>query len=37
VVGVEAVGLGPAAYATALKDETARAADVVRIAGIEPQ
>jgi tripartite-type tricarboxylate transporter receptor subunit TctC len=37
VVGVEAVGLGPAAYAKALKDETARVADVVRIAGIEPQ
>ena len=37
VVGVEAVGLGPAAYAKALKDETARAADVVRIAGIQPQ
>jgi tripartite-type tricarboxylate transporter receptor subunit TctC len=37
VVGVEAVGLGPAAYAKALKDETARVADVVRIAGIKPQ
>jgi tripartite-type tricarboxylate transporter receptor subunit TctC len=37
VVGVESVGVGPAAYATALKDETARAADVVRIAGIQPQ
>ena len=37
VVGVEAVGLGPAAYAKALKDETARVADVVRVAGIKPQ
>lgn len=37
VVGVETVGLGPQDYARALKDETARVADVVRIAGIKPQ
>jgi len=37
VVGVESVGLGPDAYAKALADETTRAADAVRIAGIKPQ
>ena len=37
VVGVEPVGLGPQDYAQALKDETARVADVMRIAGIKPQ
>ena len=37
VVGVEAVGLGPEDYARALKDETARVLNVMRIAGIKPQ
>ena len=37
VVGVEAIGAGPEGYAQALKEETARVADVVRIAGIKPQ
>jgi tripartite-type tricarboxylate transporter receptor subunit TctC len=37
VVGVEPVGFGPQDYARALKDESARVADVVRIAGIKPQ
>jgi len=37
ITGVEAVGAGPADYAAAVKDEVARVADVVKIAGIQPQ
>jgi tripartite-type tricarboxylate transporter receptor subunit TctC len=37
VTGVEAIGAGPADYAQALKNEVARVADTVRIAGIQPQ
>ncbi len=35
--GTEPVGAGPEDYARALKDETARVAEAVRIAGIKPQ
>jgi tripartite-type tricarboxylate transporter receptor subunit TctC len=37
VAGIEPVGVGPEEYARALKDEVARVADVVRVAGIHPQ
>jgi tripartite-type tricarboxylate transporter receptor subunit TctC len=37
VTGVEAVGGGPDAYAESLKDEVARVAETVRLAGIHPQ
>ena len=37
VAGIEPVGAGPEDYARALKDEVARVADVVKIAGITPQ
>ena len=37
VTGVEAAGGGPDVYAKSLRDETARVAATVRIAGIHPQ
>jgi tripartite-type tricarboxylate transporter receptor subunit TctC len=37
VAGIEPVGAGPEEYGRALKDEVARVADVVKVAGITPQ
>ena len=37
VAGIEPVGAGPEDYGRALKDEVARVADVVKVAGITPQ
>jgi tripartite-type tricarboxylate transporter receptor subunit TctC len=37
VTGVEVAGGGPDAYAKSLKDEVARVAETVRVAGIHPQ
>jgi tripartite-type tricarboxylate transporter receptor subunit TctC len=37
VTGVEAAGGGPDAYAKSLKDEVARVAETVKLAGIHPQ
>jgi tripartite-type tricarboxylate transporter receptor subunit TctC len=37
VAGIEPVGAGPEDYGRALKEEVARVADVIRVAGITPQ